>query len=156
MKKIIITGLVFAFILMAVAHSMAIEKISPDPKGVELVNKLLSALSISDGDERMKAVVPLVHKSMLTGDGRELDRNTRDFSYKKACSNVKFYEQPARVTQVHKGNTYTIGFAETAEKGRSDKYFIAKKPGVAGMPAPVIIFWPENGGEPKVVNMGSL
>jgi hypothetical protein len=49
-----------------------------------------------------------------------------------------------------------MGFKETAERGRIDKYFIAKRRGIAGVPAPLHIFWPETGGKPKLINIGSL
>jgi len=98
----------------------------------------------------------LVHKSLLTSNGKDLSSNVKNFSYKKACDNIKFYKIPAVITEVHKGNTYTVGFKETAQLGRSDKYFIAKKDGVGGMPAPIIIFFPQDGSSPKILNMGSL
>lgn len=144
------------YLLNAFIHVAAIEKISPDPKGTELVNNLLKALSIEDPEERLKAVIPLVHKSLLTSDGQDLSRDTKDFSYKKAYNNVKFYQIPVSIYQVHKGNVMTIGFQETAERGRIDKYFVNKKPGVNGRPAPIHVFWPDGGGAPSVVNMGSL
>lgn len=134
----------------------AIEKISPDPRGVELVNKLLQALSIEDPEQRLKAVIPLVHKSLLNKDGTDLDINVKPFSYKKAWQNVKFYCIPVKITEVHKGREMTIGYGPTAEKGRNDKYFVGKKPGVNGMPAPIAVFWPSDGGGPKITGMGSL
>ncbi|MBI2267285.1 MAG: hypothetical protein HYU64_19325 [Armatimonadetes bacterium] len=139
-----------------VYEARSIEKISPDPRGVALVDELVKALSVSDENARLNAVLPLVHKSLLSRDGKDLDRNVKEFSYKKAYQNVKFYKQPVEIHEVHKGNVMTIGFKETAERGRRDKYFIKKKDGINGMPAPIHIFWPENGGDPKVVDMGSL
>ncbi|MDQ7823452.1 MAG: hypothetical protein RDV48_11700 [Candidatus Eremiobacteraeota bacterium] len=148
-----------ALVLLLAASSLnasAVEKIRPDQRAVELIDRLLAALSIQDPDERLRAVIPLVHRSMLTEDGKDLDRDTKDFSYKKACQNVGFYRYPADIKEVHKGNVYTIGWKETAEKGRTDRYFIRKKPGASGVPAPLSVFLPENGGPPKIVDMGSL
>lgn len=134
----------------------AVEKIAPDERGIKLLNEFLTALAIPDEETRLKAVVPLVHKSLLTSDGRDLDNDTKPFSYKKACQNVQFYCNPVKIKYVLKGNTMTVGFQETAEKGRVDRYFVEKKDGVPGMPAPIHIFWPSSGGEPKIINMGSL
>ena len=134
----------------------AIEKIEPDAKGVKLCSEFLAAISHKQEADRLKAVAPLLHKSMLTPDGKDLDRNTKEFSYKKACQNAQFYAQPAEIFEVHKGNVVTVGFRETAERGRTDKYFVKKKEGAAGRPAPLHVFWPENGGEPRLVNIGSL
>jgi len=136
--------------------ALAIDKIKPNPKAVKLVNNLMEALSIKDGDARLKAVIPLVHKSMLTPDGKDLTSNVKRFSYKKAYNNVKFYKVPVEIYQVHRGTVTTIGFKKTAERGRTDKYFVKKKDGIKGFPAPIHVFWPEDGGDPKIVNMGSL
>jgi hypothetical protein len=156
MKKFIVPLLITLMFVSLLSQVIAIEKIKPDPKAIDLLNKLLAALSIEDPDARLQAVIPLVHKSMLTADGKDLDSDTKQFSYKKAYQNVGCYKQPVEISQVHKGNTYTIGWEETAETGRTDKYFVKKKDGVNGMPAPIHVFWPENGGDPKIVNMGSL
>jgi hypothetical protein len=142
--------------LFLVSPARSIEKIKPDGQAVKLVNRLLKALSIEDYDQRVKAVLPLVHKSLKTSDGRGLDGNIERFSFKKAYQNVKFYRIPISIYEVHKGRPVTIGFRETAERGRKDKYFVNKKDGVAGRPAPITVFWPEKGGKPTIVGMGSL
>ncbi|MBI2264924.1 MAG: hypothetical protein HYU64_07100 [Armatimonadetes bacterium] len=154
--RFLVTAAVLLLAASFVFEARGIEKISPDPKGVALVDELVKALSIADADARVKALLPLVHKSLLSRDGKDLDWNVKDYSYKKAWQNVKFYKQPVEIHEVHKGNVFTIGFRETAERGRGDKYFIKKKEGINGMPAPISIFWPENGGDPKVIDMGSL
>ncbi len=143
-------------LLSLAGPARAIEKIPPDPKAVTLVNALLSALSLPDEAARLKAVLPLVHKSLKTADGADLDANIKRFSYAKASAGAGRYAQPAVIHEVHKGNTLTVGFKETAEKGRKDKYFVKKKEGSTGMPAPIVVFWPEGGGEPVVLDMGSL
>lgn len=100
--------------------------------------------------------MPLVHKTLLSGDGKDLAATIKPYSYKKAVTGAPFYKLPIEITEVHKGNVTTVGFKETAEKGRKDKYFVAKKDAAAGRPAPIIVFWPEDGSEPKVIDMGSL
>ncbi|MDQ7825847.1 MAG: hypothetical protein RDV48_23800 [Candidatus Eremiobacteraeota bacterium] len=156
MRKVLIAAISLGLILMlGAARAQAIEKIKPDPAAVALLNEFLTALSIPDDEKRLKAVLPLVHKSLIAKNG-DLDRNVKDFSYRKACENVRFYQQPASIYEVHKGNVFTIGFKETAEQGRNDKYFINKKAGVAGRPAPLHVFFPSSGGPPKITNMGSL
>jgi hypothetical protein len=157
LKMGIMTGLIVLLILAASAMpSQAAEKIPPDERAVKLLNDFMAALAIPDSEAREQAVVPLVHKSLLTADGKRLDDNTRPFSYKKACQNAKFYQHPVKIKYVLKGGVYTIGFGDTAERGRTDRYFLEKKEGVAGMPAPILVFWPDSGGDPKITNMGSL
>ncbi len=144
------------FLFATFYSAPCIEKIAPDEKAIALLDRFLAALSIEDPEKRLEAVIPLVHKSLLTQDGKDLDNDTKPYSYKKACQNAGCYKQPVEIYEVHKGNTYTVGYGPTAEKGRTDKYFINKKEGVAGRPAPIHIFWPSDGGEPKIINMGSL
>ena len=151
------TAMVALVVSTAIAgNARAVEKIEPDEKGVKLVGQVLTALVIEDEGERLKAVLALVHKSLKTKDGADLTRTVKEFSYKKAVRAAKLYENPPAIHQVHKGRDVTIGFKETAEKGRKDKYFVKKKEGVAGRPAPIIVFWPAGDGEPTVVDFGSL
>jgi len=134
----------------------AIEKIPADPQAVDVLNQTLTALNNPNEKERIQALEKLLHKSMLGPGGKGLDPSVERFSYKKAVQNAKFYQLPVNIYEVHKGNTSTVGFKQTAETGRRDKYFLNKNEGVAGRPAPVHIFWPANGSAPKVLDFGSL
>ncbi|MCA9544899.1 MAG: hypothetical protein KC613_10930 [Myxococcales bacterium] len=143
--------------LMALASpAQAIEKIPPEAKAVEIITQFLNAARIEDEGKRLQAVLPLLHKSMKSADGKDLPPNVKRYSYKKACDGAKFYQVPAKIFEVHKGNTVTVGFKETAEKGRTDKYFVEKKAGIAGRPAPLHVFFPADGGAPTLINIGSL
>jgi hypothetical protein len=137
-------------------RALAVEKIDPDPKGVKLCSDFLAALAIEDEAKRIEAAIPLLHKTLLTDDGKDLRPDVKRFAFSKASKNAKFYKQPAEVTAVHKGMDQTVGAGKQAEKGRSDKYFVAKKDGAAGLPAPLHVFWPADGGAPKLINVGSL
>ena len=143
------------FILSALNQTWAIEKIKADSRAVQVINRFMRALSLTDTIKREAKVVKALHKSMLTRDG-QVTASIKTYSFKKACDNVHLYRVPVKITEVHKGRVVTIGFKETAERGRIDKYFIAKRRGVAGVPAPLHIFWPEMGGKPKLINIGSL
>jgi len=135
---------------------LAIEKIEPDPKGVKLCVDFMAALAIEDDAKRLEAVIPFLHKTLLTDDGKALKRDVKRFSYRKAYTDVKHYKQPAEITEVHKGTEHTVGSGEQAEKGRADKYFVAKKDPELGRPAPLHVFWPSDGGAPKLINIGGL
>ena len=127
-----------------------------DSAAVELLNQFMTALSIKDDSERLAAVLPCVHKSLLNNEGTDLMQTVKEYSYKKAVTNVALYQVPVRVTRVAKGGNSAVGYGKTAEEGRSDRYFVAKRDGVAGLPAPIHIFFPKDGTKPKIVNMGSL
>jgi hypothetical protein len=139
----------------ALSQAWSIEKIEADKKAVELINNFMKALQIEDATKREAAALKFLHKSMLTNDGK-MPSSLKNYSFKKACDGVKFYDVPVKITEVHKGRSVTVGFKETAERGRTDKYFVGKKEGAAGRPAPLHVFWPEGGGKPMLINVGSL
>jgi hypothetical protein len=89
-------------------------------------------------------------------EGNDLTTDIRQFSFKKAHSNAKFYQIPVKITRIRPTRVTAIGFEETAEKGSVVDYFISKKEGGNGLPAPIKIFFPADGGTPKISYMGSL
>lgn len=113
-------------------------------------------LSLASASFSHKGALPYLHKSLLAPGGGDVSGDLRRFSFKKAWENAKFYAQPVKITRIRRTGISAIGFRETAEKGKVSDYFVAKKEGVSGMPAPVKIFFPEGGGEPKISYVGSL
>lgn len=128
-----------------------------DPRAEKLLNDFLATLTgQADYDAAAKAAVPYLHKSVLSADGKDVSMDLRQFSFKKAWQNAKFYAQPVKITRIRKTTISAIGYAESAEKGKVTDYFVGKKEGVNGMPAPVKIFFPADGGAPKISYVGSL
>ena len=129
-----------------------------DPRAEKLLNDFLGALTSNavDMDAAIKAALPHLHKSLLAPGGGDVSRDLRSFSFKKAWQNAQFYAQPVKITRIRKTGTTAIGFRETAEKGKVTDYFVAKKEGVNGLPAPVKIFFPDDGSAPKIAYVGSL
>ncbi|MBI2340263.1 MAG: hypothetical protein HYU99_07865 [Deltaproteobacteria bacterium] len=127
-----------------------------DPGAVELLNKLMTALQEPDEAKSIQAVLPLLHKSLLNADGTDLSRDVKQFSFKKAHGGAPLYANPVKVTRVRETPQTEVGFKATAEGGQVADYFVAKKEGKAGMPAPVKIFFPAGGGAPKILYLGSL
>lgn len=150
MKKLVL----LAFIVPLVFGFTLQEK--TDARAEKLLNNFMKALSIENFDESAKAVMKYTHKSLHNADGTNLTSDLLRFSFKKAHDNAKFYAQPVKITRVRKTGVTAIGFKETAQKGTVYDYFISKKDGVDGMPAPVKIFFPEDGSDPLVNYMGSL
>ncbi len=134
-----------------------IQKCVANPKAVELISTLITVLQIQDEKERLKALLPLVHKSLLfeSPEGLVLTRSIKEYSYRKAVSAASAYSTPVRVTEVHRGKTLTLGAGAQAERGRIDKYFIQPNQMMAA-PVPVGIFWPEGSETPFIENFGSL
>ncbi|MDP2388211.1 MAG: hypothetical protein Q8M29_17690 [Bacteroidota bacterium] len=147
--------IVALFLLFLFSSSIA-QNIEVNPKAETLLNDFMKALAIKDADESAKECLKYVHKSLKNASGDDLTKDLRNFSFKKAHDNVKFYANPVKITRVRKNGVTAIGFKETGEKGDEYSYFISKKSDVKGMPAPVNIFFPADGGEPKISYMGSL
>jgi hypothetical protein len=153
MKKIYVLFLIFVALQNITLFAQKLE-VPIDPKAVKLLNDLMNALSITDFDESAKAVAKLSHKSILN-DG-ELTKDVYSFSFKKAHQNAKFYKNPVSITRTRLRKTTPVGYQETAEEGKTIDYFIDKKEKKNGMPAPIQIFFPANGGEPKILYVGNL
>jgi len=147
-----------ATVFASFVGAQPVEKAPPDPKLVKLVQDFLAALDTEGDDARLKAVLPFVHKSLITDDGKDIIPAQKPFAYARAVKAVhehKHYDKPAVIHVVHRGTMHTIGTPGNGETGRIDKYFVRKKANVNGLPAPIHVFIPEKG-EPKILNFGSL
>lgn len=149
------------FIAISVSLNLSAQDIQLadfDKRGIEVVNKFMDAINANATDitAAAKAALPFIHNSEYDASGAALKRDRMDFSFKKAWQNAKFYESPVKVTRIQKQSLTAIGFGATAQAGTSYKVFIGKKAGVAGMPAPLNVFLPADGSEPKVHYYGSL
>lgn len=135
-----------------------IEVEKADPKAVQLLNDFFAALAVADENASAKACLAVVHKSLMNAAKDDLTSDLRRFSFKKAHDNAKFYAQPVKITRIRPKNISGIGAKSngTAELGAVHDYFVAKKEGTAGLPAPVQVFFPQGGGDPKIAYMGSL
>ena len=128
-----------------------------DAAAEQLLNATLMALQQNrDEEAAARAVLPYLHRSLMDATGANLTTDVRQFSFKKAFGAAPLYASPVKVTRVRPNNVTEIGFGPTAERGRSVDYFVAKRDGQPGMPAPVTVFFPASGGPPKVTYLGSL
>lgn len=131
-----------------------------DPREADVPALLGATLSVlqqnRDEEAAAAAIVPYLHKSLLDASGARLTTDVRSFSFKKAHGSAGLYGVPVTITRVRPSAVTAIGFGPTGEQGRSIDYFVAKRPGVNGMPAPVTVFFPAGGGPPKVAYLGSL
>lgn len=132
----------------------------PDERGAAKLKRFIEILtSTEDMDAAGKTVVAekLVHASKLDkNEPRQLNNDSMRFAFKKAFSNAKMYDPGPRIIRTQLTATSAVGFGPTAQKGKLYKYFIAKKDGVGGMPAPIQIFYPEDGSDPIVYDFGSF
>jgi len=125
----------------------------------QVLNKYVEYLNIASLDECAEKFTELAGGGLVNEDGKTLRKDIKGFSLKKDHSDIKFYKQPVVVTRVNKTYSGGQGFGASAIKGQVYKIWIAKKDGVAGLPAPVSIMVPEGHPTittPKVVNIGSF
>ena len=159
MKRIIFTLLAGTAILVQLSvHGQDIPLNKFDQRGIEVINSFMTALVDNQTDEMAaaKSALSFIHGSEYDNSGANLKRYRLDFSFKKAWQNAKFYKLPVSVTRIQRQNLTAIGFGATAQAGTGFKAWIAKKDGVAGMPAPLNIFFPSDGSAPKLNYYGSL
>ncbi len=135
--------------------------VSQLPKAVrQVLDQYIDILSTSkDLDECAQRFVNIAGGALVNEDGRTLRNSVMPYSLKKDFGGVKFYQQPLAISRVNASPSNGTGFGPSAIRGMVYKIWIDKKPGQAGMPAPISIMVPEGHAEiksPKVVNIGSL
>lgn len=123
-----------------------------DPKLVKILSDFCEALKTPDEAARVKAVLPYLHDYDKTKDKNDLTSSVKQFSFKKASNGISRYEFPLVITNVQKTGDTSYQGAE----GSIFKYFIKKNSKFNGMPAPVHIFVPADGSDPKIINFGSI
>lgn len=107
-------------------------------------------------DECAQNFVAVAGGGLVNEDGSSLRSSVQPYSLKKDFDNIKFYANPIQITRVNVSESQTSGFGASAITGKIYKVWIAKANGQAGLPAPVSIMLPNNGGEAKVVGIGSF
>jgi hypothetical protein len=132
----------------APAPSPAAAPAAVDARAASLLDALLDALARGD----TAAAVPLLHRTLLSADGAALDPQVEHYAWRKAAANAHLYARPPVVTSVRDDDESV----EAGERGHRMRYFLEKKPELEAMPAPVTLFWPADGGAPKVLYFGGL
>jgi hypothetical protein len=127
-----------------------------EARGVELAGRFLQALRTDDEAARIKAALPLLHRSLLTADGDDIDPSVKRAAWRKASANADTVALPTKVTRVRAKGNLTIGEgSDNVERGRVDDYFLARAEGNSGLPARITIFFPQQG-EPKIYDMSGI
>ncbi len=154
MKKVILNLIMLLFCLNIFGQDISIKDF--DQRGIKAINDFMTALNAGTKEEAAKNAIKFIHKSEYDNTGAALKQDRMNYSFKKAWENAKFYQTPVKVTRVQKQALTAIGFGNTAEKGTSYKVWISKKEGVAGLPAPLNVFFPADGSTPTLHYYGSL
>ncbi|MBP7735017.1 MAG: hypothetical protein KA369_03500 [Spirochaetes bacterium] len=123
---------------------------------IEVLNRYLRILSTSTSLDACAMEVAKISGGHMLSQSGAISRDVLPYSLKKDYENVKFYKVPAVITRVAYSEDDYDGFGPTLIQGARYKIWIAKKDGVAGLPAPIPIIKPKDG-KPKIVTViGSL
>lgn len=151
----ILTMLVFVTV-STIAKQKDIPKDQVPKDVIEVLNKYLEILSTSASlDDCAEKMVKIAAGHMLNQSGTISD-DVKQYSLKKDHQNVKFYKVPAVITRVVLMEDDYDGYGPTLFEGTRYKIWIAKKDGVAGLPAPIPIIKPKSGPPKIVTTIGSL
>lgn len=139
-------------------------ELQPDQLPKEVKDVLIEYLKILNTstslDDCAINVVKVCAGHLLTSDLKSIAGDVKPYSLKKDFENAKFYKSPPEITRVQLYKGDYDGYQNTLIEGDSYKIWIAKKDGVAGMPAPIKILVPKSGQKfttPKVISViGSL
>lgn len=156
MKKIMFTIIAVSIAIATQAQTKDIP-VSELPSDVKnLLNQYIQILQTSKNfDEAADKVAKIAAGHMLNSSGK-IDADVYRYSLKKDFDNAKFYKYPVEITRVSMTLNDYDGFQSTLFEGTRYKIWIAKKAGVAGLPAPVPIIKPASGAPKIVTVIGSL
>ena len=127
-----------------------------EASGVELAGRFMQALRTGDEAGRIQAALPLLHRSLLTPNGDDIDPSVKRAAWKKATANAGTVAQPVKVARVRPKGNLTIGEgSENVERGRVEDYFLARAEGNSGLPARITIFFPQKG-ERNIYDMSGI
>lgn len=121
-----------------------------DPPTRALLDALLAALHLPDEAASMAALVPLLHPSLLEGGG--LGEDDRKYRFKKAHHNAPYYRAPVDVVRVRERGPHVLG----GEPGQLVDFFVARVDASTGESAPVQVFFPDDGGPPRIAYYASF
>lgn len=131
------------------------EAAKADAAGALVIAKLVQALQIEDEAARVQACLPLLHRSLLSEDGTDIDLSVKKVAWKKASTNAASLETPVKVVRVRSKGNLTIGEgSRNVEQGRVDDYFLGRSNKEA-LPARLTLFFPKDG-EPKVYDLSGI
>jgi hypothetical protein len=155
----VIAILLFASLILSGPMSAAQKDIPLDqvPNDVvQVLNQYLQILSTSASlDDCARKLVKIAGGHLVSKNGT-VPGDVKDYSLKKDYQNVKFYKVPAVITRVVFVQDDYDGYGPTLIQGSRYKIWIAKKDGVAGLPAPIPLIKPKSGAPKIVSTIGSL
>lgn len=158
-KLFIIVAILFIFIIIFSSSTLQSSDIpiSELPQEISnIVSQYLFVLQNSTTLEEAASKLQNILGGGLLNYQGQISQDTLSFSLKKDFQNAKLYQYPIKITRVMKILNDYDGYQQTYIEGTGYKVWVAKKDGVAGMPAPIHVIKPNNGSAAKIIGIGSF
>ncbi len=122
----------------------------------DIVNQYVFILQNSNTIEEAASKLQNILGGGLLNTQGKISQDTLSFSLKKDFQNAKLYQYPIKITRVMRILNDYDGYQQTYIEGTGYKVWVAKKEDVSGMPAPVHVIKPKDGGPVKIIGIGSF
>jgi len=114
----------------------------------DLINRLFDALLSSNSEVGIQKFEEIAHQSLFQNG--QIDPSFRKNCFNVAAARLNLYKQPPEVTSTEPTGRNRLGSRGNKEDGREEKFAIARKNSLGGFEGHIRIFFPSNGGLPKI------
>ncbi|MBX2928274.1 MAG: hypothetical protein KF852_10595 [Saprospiraceae bacterium] len=122
-----------------------------DAPAHDLISRFVNQLLHNDVESAARAVMPLLHRSLLRQGVilPDFRKNNLDVAHER----IRLYRLPVVIIDKKSTNRNAIGVLADKEHGAEWMYSIAKMQDTGGLPAYIRVFFPQNGGEPRITGI---
>ena len=121
---------------------------SRDGEAERLINDLFELLNQPDPEHSASMVALLLHSSLLRNGS--LDQTFRKNRFNHARERLVLYRRPVEILARKPTGRTGVGTLAHREEGDEVSYVIARNDGLGGLPGHVRIFFPKQGGYPRI------
>ncbi len=122
-----------------------------DQEAEHLINNLFSLFQTLDEKTCSQMAISIVHGSLVKF--QELEQSFLKYKFLKAYNNSNLYKTPVYIENIKVTGRKSMGRADEKEMGEEVMYEISRKENIGALPGHVRIFFPSNGGLPKISNL---
>lgn len=119
-----------------------------DAAAHRLLSELLDLLRNHDPQTSALRAAPLIHSSLLRNGALEASFKKNNFI--RARERAELYKNPIHIVESKPTRRTTIGLRGQKEAGQEVKYTIARQDDLGGLPGHIRVFFPHDGGPPKI------
>ena len=122
-----------------------------DQAAEQLINDLFALFQSLDENTCAQMSISIVHRSLVKF--QELEKNFYKYKFLKAYQNASRYQHPVKIEGVKPTGRNSMGTRDQKENGEEVMYEISRKEDIGALPGHVRVFFPANGGLPKISNL---